>query len=49
VGSARHRGPLGSDPGRKTMWAGFTEMGWARSAVEMGRLGGIRPAKIFPF
>jgi hypothetical protein len=37
VGSARHRGPLGSDPGRKTAWAGFAEMSWARSVVETGR------------
>jgi hypothetical protein len=49
VGSTGHQGLLGSDPGRKMAQAGFVEMGWARSAVETGRLGGIRPAKIFPF
>jgi hypothetical protein len=49
VGSVRHRGPLGSDPRRKMVRAGFAEMGWAGSAVETGWLGGIRPAKIFPF
>jgi hypothetical protein len=49
VGSIRHRGPLGSDPGRKMAWASFAEMGWAGSAVEMGRLRGIQPVKIFPF
>jgi hypothetical protein len=49
VGSARHWGPLGSDPGRKTMRVSFTEMGWAGSAVETGRHGGIRPTKIFSF
>jgi hypothetical protein len=47
VGSARHRGPLGIVPERKTARAGFAEMGWVRSAVETGRLGGIRPTKIF--
>jgi hypothetical protein len=49
VGPARHRGPLGSDPGRKMAQASFAEMGWAGSTIEMGRLGGIQPAKIFPF